>query len=821
MLIRVLIINRQLVFAVTIKQALEQTGAFEVHPFTDPQAAMEYLRTNPHDVALIDFTITVMLGAEIVERLRMIQPDIAIIVSPVQPDSSNVIRDLRLQGMVDAPFSARGIIPVIEHAVEQMSAPSAAITRSFVDAEDSGGADTEILGNVRVEPIPDREPAEPAHTHILPEQESGPPGVPLDTRILEDETSLYEPTDDPGEVERADTRLLSETRNLEAPSDAPPFEPIDTRVLSEPPPDTRILNDEQAEPPSLPEFSTLGNVLDDEAPTSLYQEPPVKRDDTPSVPDVDSDAVRQYLATSDVPSDFESMLGEISPEDDQSLPQLPAASREFDDLVNSMKASQEHKPLPDRHQQFVEFILTGGMDGLLSEIEKSKTEPLDGEVPKPETLPEQPKQPSKMISTFEKLAAEEPPMPSLEDSGTIGDLMIGVSDTSFRNVLAMMRDEEPEETTGQEAPVSRQEIEAAYAAFFEEQVAAPAYEAFDDSVEDDSAPDFPEPTVPPPTTLPEGGEDTSIPAQLILKTTEDDSTPVDSFSINNLLGTIEKQLHDHKPDIQPLPSWQETPRRRRRRKKPIEIQRLSPPPHLPSETAERFIKEPDFLPEEFSPAPDQPAARQGVFNGTGDLSEEELAELGKDLFAEMEMLRSQRQTAAPDEAQWIDDDEQATVIGQEPVVDESVEESSPVAEIEWDDLATQWDAEPTWDEPDEVPEPPESLPGFDDDWALTVDDAADEATVMMERPSDMDEPVAFGAIADFEPEAPALEMMADTDDPFIAQIALSLTQVSLELAAEATLLTNEEEIVAIAGQLAPEEIEELRSSIADDWDPEP
>ena len=53
MVIRVLIINRQLVFAVTIKQALEQTGAFEVHPFTDPNAAMEYLRTHPHDVAQI------------------------------------------------------------------------------------------------------------------------------------------------------------------------------------------------------------------------------------------------------------------------------------------------------------------------------------------------------------------------------------------------------------------------------------------------------------------------------------------------------------------------------------------------------------------------------------------------------------------------------------------------------------------------------------------------------------------------------------------------------------------------------------------------
>jgi hypothetical protein len=46
---RVLVINRQLGFAVTIKQALEQVGGYEVAPFTSPARALDHLRQHPYD----------------------------------------------------------------------------------------------------------------------------------------------------------------------------------------------------------------------------------------------------------------------------------------------------------------------------------------------------------------------------------------------------------------------------------------------------------------------------------------------------------------------------------------------------------------------------------------------------------------------------------------------------------------------------------------------------------------------------------------------------------------------------------------------------
>ncbi len=58
-------------------------------------------------------------------------------------------------------------------------------------------------------------------------------------------------------------------------------------------------------------------------------------------------------------------------------------------------------------------------------------------------------------------------------------------------------------------------------------------------------------------------------------------------------------------------------------------------------------------------------------------------------------------------------------------------------------------------------------------------------------------------------------------DPYIAQLALSLTDASLELTAEAVLLTRNQQIIAYSGEMPEEEFNDLRDLIADDWDAQP
>ncbi len=59
------------------------------------------------------------------------------------------------------------------------------------------------------------------------------------------------------------------------------------------------------------------------------------------------------------------------------------------------------------------------------------------------------------------------------------------------------------------------------------------------------------------------------------------------------------------------------------------------------------------------------------------------------------------------------------------------------------------------------------------------------------------------------------------DDPQMAQLALALTQVSLELATDAILLAQGDELIAYAGDLPEEDIDELRLQVQGDWRADP
>jgi DNA-binding NarL/FixJ family response regulator len=743
---RVLIINRQLVFAVTIKQALEQTGAFEVHPFTSAEPAFEYLRTHPHDVALVDFTLP--NGAQIVQGLRALQPEIAVIVSPAQPDAAVLIRDFKLQGIIDAPFSARSIIPLIEHAVAQVEQPSSAITRNLPGSDQDADGATELLpgsGMPNLTPEPPQPPkrkksaeAEPPKPRVLEtrdfEQTSKPP-APGVTRILDNK-----PAAPPS------TRILDENQ---LPADSP-----QTRVLDpkSPPRKIKPLAQTPAPPPAdLPEFSSLDDVLQSEAQSQLFDlEPPIGDDDTPPVPVVDSDAVRQFLATKPRAGDdtFGNLLGTIDPNKSASTP-----SSSFDDLVNSMRSQPQHTALPDRHQQFIDFILTGGMDNLLTEIEKSKTEPLDD------------------TDTFRKLSEEEPPMPTLEESGTVGDLMLGVSDTGFRSVLAMMSGEEaPVQEANEERQRLSKEMEEAFAAFFEQQVEAePPF--LDEPAAKPIKPIKRLKSQPPPS------DERATPAQLILETAHDESAPVETFSLDSLIVNIERQLSEHTPDVQALPSWGEDLKQQQRK------------------VDDRYIKEPDFLPEEFSTSQMVPITADEPFHFEPDV--------------ETPVERPAPPVTLPDWddiAQWdapesdadfdeLDDWADVTILGK-PVLPEAESPAQPpVVERS-------------------SPPPAPTRPPLDHDFFLRVDESTDEPTVVM--PTTLDEPL-------IEAIAPPIVLTPQIDtqeEPYIAQIALSLTQVSLELTADATLLTRSEELVAYAGTLSQDDIEEFRLAIGGNWETE-
>ncbi len=291
---------------------------------------------------------------------------------------------------------------------------------------------------------------------------------------------------------------------------------------------------------------------------------------------------------------------------------------------------------------------------------------------------------------FERLAAEEPPLPSLEDSGTVSDLMLGVSEKNLEQVVAALAQPDA--------------------------VADPDESLYIDDDDDDS----------------------DSPAKLVLISALDDTVP---FDVGTLIKSIESQMAPTGA-IRPLPSW--------------------------VEEGERFIYEPDFLPD--------------------DLTGLETGEYAGDV-------------TAPSSLQRI--------------------ESNP-QDLETDVLERRTRSRPL--RPDDLPRP-DSIQAIDADDEIQVDE--------LEQPDTQDEdltPVPLAeSVSDDTPvpaaPTPLNAMQArqlpagegSEEDSYIAQLALHLTQVSLEVAAEATILAQDGAIVAHAGNLAYEELEDIRDAVADDW----
>ncbi|MEO8394968.1 MAG: hypothetical protein ABI700_18370, partial [Chloroflexota bacterium] len=288
-------------------------------------------------------------------------------------------------------------------------------------------------------------------------------------------------------------------------------------------------------PDNLPEYTSLDDVLSSAGGAQIFEAPLVEGDTPPSVA---SELVWAEEPPKQPDSSFDDVLNALPADAPEAAPRNP-----FTDLVNSMRNEEQHRPFPSRQQQFVEYILTGGMDSLLEQIEHSQS------------IEDTPKQTPTTL--FERLAQEEPPPPSFEESGTVSDLVTGVHDRSFRNVLSILRGEE----VGEEGEA-------------DSEVAPPTPSDFDVGPRERQEINIPR-------AVEEFDfDDEPTPAKVILQRTLEQSMSAGGFSLEELLANIDAQLPQHRPRVLPLPSWLREQQQR------------------PQDDA-FLVREPDFLPEQF------------------------------------------------------------------------------------------------------------------------------------------------------------------------------------------------------------------------------
>ena len=329
------------------------------------------------------------------------------------------------------------------------------------------------------------------------------------------------------------------------------------------------------------------------------------------------------------------------------------------------------------------------------------------------------------VDVFQKLAEEEPPMPTLEDSGTVSDLKTGVTSANLYELAESI----VEERSRPMEPLDQDTLEA------------------------------------------ESGD--STPVKLILESTYQDDS--DKPSLDDLLANIERQFPEDVSGVRPLPSW--------------------------VKDVERYVKEPDFLGSALPEIEDQPESATTFAIDEEDLPVAVEPEIGLDA------------SSVPSDVS-----EDAYSTGDFVAADE--EEAADVSgfdEVYKADPSETYDEFEQWLDADDIAEITPALSAPD------KDDLADISAEMPVKRAQAPQ-ATLEDVVDLE-ESDSEELIEQrrgaTGDPELAQMALSLTQASLESTAVAILLAKGEDVVAYSGDLPLEEMAKLHQTLAGDWDANP
>lgn len=108
--------NRE--FGILIRQALEESGRFEVSLASSADEAVSLAQDLDFRLAIIDFALPDIEGEKIVERLRALQPGLAVIGIPLEEgDASERTRGAGVDGILTKPFYLPNLPDIVEEAL--------------------------------------------------------------------------------------------------------------------------------------------------------------------------------------------------------------------------------------------------------------------------------------------------------------------------------------------------------------------------------------------------------------------------------------------------------------------------------------------------------------------------------------------------------------------------------------------------------------------------------------------------------------------------------------------------------------------------------
>ena len=115
---QIMLITRNVQFAIDVKRALEALGEYSVTTVAEVRNAIEQLREAPQHLILLDTENLTVSAAIMIEMIRSHQAEIAIVLAPDRHAVYELARRYRVQGVVDIPVMARSLIPILDGSLQ-------------------------------------------------------------------------------------------------------------------------------------------------------------------------------------------------------------------------------------------------------------------------------------------------------------------------------------------------------------------------------------------------------------------------------------------------------------------------------------------------------------------------------------------------------------------------------------------------------------------------------------------------------------------------------------------------------------------------------
>lgn len=149
----ILVIDANREFGILIRQSLEDSGRYQVTLANSGEDAIERAYAQDFELAIVDFGLPNMPGAELVRRLRAIRPDLSVVALPGGAETSPDLAGVSVEGVISRPFYLPELPAILEQALQ-----SQPLTGQIQWEEE----EVELSPQVERE-IVDPAPSQPAH----------------------------------------------------------------------------------------------------------------------------------------------------------------------------------------------------------------------------------------------------------------------------------------------------------------------------------------------------------------------------------------------------------------------------------------------------------------------------------------------------------------------------------------------------------------------------------------------------------------------------------------------------------------------------------